>query len=98
MEHPKEIISFAEIFKMLGNEKRLCILINLCLHGEQTVNDLAKCANGSQSYISQQLGKLRDCKFVESKKEGLQIYYKLVNDDIKNIILSTNLDKLCKIK
>ena len=96
MKHPQEIENYAELFKILGNAKRLCLLTNLCIYGEQTVNDLAKCANGSQSYVSQQLGKLRDCKVVESRKEGLQIYYKLINDDIKDIICKANLNKLCK--
>ncbi|MFA6865979.1 MAG: metalloregulator ArsR/SmtB family transcription factor [Clostridia bacterium] len=97
MNHPKEIKVFTELFKVLGNEKRLCILINLCLHGEQTVGDLAKCANGAQSYVSQQLGKLRDQKIVASRKEGLQIYYKIIDENVKDIITKTGLNNICKI-
>lgn len=98
MKHPEEIAKYSGLFKLLGNDKRLCILINLCIHGERTVSDLADCANGSQSYISQQLGKLRDLNIVATRKDGLQIYYKLVNEDIKKIICHSKLNNICDKK
>jgi DNA-binding transcriptional ArsR family regulator len=51
----KKIFQMSEIFKILSNEVRLCILTNLCKNGEKRVNDLQTCANSSQSFVSQQL-------------------------------------------
>jgi len=76
----------AEIFKILSNNVRLCILTNLCMNGEKRVNELQQCANSSQSFVSQQLMKLKYMGIITDRKEGVEVYYKICNEKVRNII------------
>ena len=79
----------AELFKILSNNVRLCILTNLCKNGEKRVNELQQCTNSSQSFVSQQLVKLKYMGIISDRKEGTEVYYKLVDKDIEKIIRKT---------
>lgn len=81
-----EILQMSELFKILSNDVRLCILINLSKSEEKKVADLQECAGVSQSLISQQLAKLRIAKVIQANKIGNEVYYSLKNEEIKNII------------
>lgn len=87
----KNITEMANIFKILSNDVRLCILANLCFNGEKKVTDLQNCAGASQSFVSQQLSKLKALNIVESRKEGLEIYYSLKDKRICSIIKSLDI-------
>jgi len=76
----------AELFKILSNNVRLCILTNLCKNGEKRVNELQLCANSSQSFVSQQLMKLKYMGIITDRKEGVEVYYKICNEKVRNII------------
>lgn len=82
----KKIFQMSEIFKVLSNDVRLCILTNLCKNGEKRVNDLQICANSSQSFVSQQLSKLKSMGIISANKVGNEVYYSIVNKEIKDII------------
>lgn len=75
-----------ELFKILSNNVRLCILTNLCKNGEKKVSELQKCSNSSQSFASQQLMKLKYMGIITDRKEGTEVYYKLVDKNIERII------------
>lgn len=81
--HIKEM---AEIFKILSNEVRLCIVANLCFFGEKKVSELQNCSGASQSFVSQQLSKLKDLGIVAARKEGVEIYYTLVDERICSVL------------
>jgi ArsR family transcriptional regulator len=85
----EQIVQMAEIFKILSNEVRLCILVNLSMNKEKRVTDLQDCACVSQSLVSQQLAKLRDAKVIIANKKGNEVYYSLANDEIKDVIRKT---------
>ena len=76
----------AELFKVLSNNVRLCILTNLCKNGEKRVNELQQCANSSQSFVSQQLMKLKYMGIITDRKDGAQVYYKISDEKVQNII------------
>jgi len=76
----------AELFKVLSNNVRLCILTNLCKNGEKRVNELQQCANSSQSFVSQQLMKLKYMGIITDRKDGAQVYYKISDERVQNII------------
>lgn len=84
-----KISKMSSIFKILSNEVRLCIVSNLCLNGKKKVGDLQICTNSSQSFVSQQLSKLKAQNIIDSEKIGNEVYYfmkdKEVCDIIKNI-------------
>lgn len=82
----KGIQETSEIFKLLSNEVRLCIVVNLHLNGEKKVNELKDCSGASQSFVSQQLAKLKSAGIIKSRKEGQQVYYSLSNEQVSNII------------
>lgn len=75
-----------ELFKILSNNVRLCILTNLCKNGEKRVSDLQICANASQSFVSQQLMKLKYMGIIIDRKDGVEVYYKICDERIKAII------------
>lgn len=87
----KEIQKTSEIFKLLSNEVRLCIVVNLHLNGEKKVNELQDCSGASQSFVSQQLSKLKAAGIIKSRKEGQQVYYSIANEDVLNIIKNINI-------
>ncbi len=82
----ERILHMSEIFKILSNEVRLCILVNLYKNGEKKVTELQGCAGVSQSLISQQLAKLRALGIIVASKVGNEVYYSLKNEEIKEII------------
>lgn len=92
-----KIIHMAEIFKMLSNDIRLCILVNLCINAEIKVTELQECSKASQSLVSQQLAKLRIANIISADKRGNEVYYSIKDNEIKEIINNTILkDMDCK--
>lgn len=82
----QKITEMSNIFKILSNEVRLCILVNLCGGEEKRVTELQCCSNSSQSFVSQQLSKLRDLGIVSSHKKGVETYYCIKDKNICDII------------
>ena len=70
-----------EICQTFSNPKRLEIL-NLLRDGEKSVNTLVQMAGISQSNLSQHLGILRRKGIVQTRREGLNIYYSITNPKI----------------
>ena len=79
----KELLyqQFAQIGKAVSNNKRLEILDLLC-QGERTVEDLARQTGTSVSSISQHLQVLKNAHLLESRKEGLYVYYHLADESV----------------
>lgn len=67
----------AQLFRLLSHPARLCILDALRRRGEACVCHLQTVLKQRQPYVSQQLGILRDAGLVDSRREGLYIYYRL---------------------
>lgn len=76
----------AELLKCISHPVRLCILTKLLLFGECNVSELQNCLDVPQSTVSQHLGKLRTSGILEKKRSGLEIYYSLVDEEIKAIL------------
>lgn len=64
--------------KHLANTRRLLILCRLAA-GKATVSELCKVANVSQSAVSQHLAKMRADGLIRGEKEGLQVYYSIID-------------------
>ncbi|HEX6314193.1 MAG TPA: metalloregulator ArsR/SmtB family transcription factor [Gemmatimonadaceae bacterium] len=69
---------FARIGKTLGNPHRL-ELLELLAQGERTVESLARETDLSVANASQHLQALRQAALVESRKQGLFVYYRLAD-------------------
>ena len=68
--------------KALGDETRQRILEILQEEGDMCVSDLVDRFNVSQPTISHHLNFLRQANLVTSRREGKQIYYSAVQDNI----------------
>lgn len=76
----------SEMFDILSNEVRLCVISNLCFNGEKNVSELQTCSNSSQSNVSQQLAKLRSLGIIESRKVGNEVFYKITDNKVCDVI------------
>jgi DNA-binding transcriptional ArsR family regulator len=76
-------------FKALAHPIRLQIL-DMLRGGEICVCHMEASLGKRQAYISQQLIVLRDAGLVQSRKDGLSVYYRLV-DDVTADLLETAL-------
>jgi DNA-binding transcriptional ArsR family regulator len=74
------------IFKVLANNTRLRILHALIRESELCVNKLSEAIDMKPQAVSNQLQKLVDRNVIQSKRNGNQIYYHVVNSCIYNLI------------
>lgn len=77
----------SEILKNFSNKDKLAILCYLW-DEEKNVSDVIKCTNLSQSQVSQYLWKMKLQWILESEKKWKEVYYKIVDEKIIEIISS----------
>lgn len=75
----------ASKLKVMGHPIRLHIL-DMLRHGETCVCHIERALDKRQAYISQQLMTLRDAGLVESRRDGLQVYYRLVDNQTYDLL------------
>ncbi len=75
----------AEIFKGLAHPTRLQIL-DLLREGEMCVCHIETALNKRQAYVSQQLMLLREAGLVDSRRDGLKMYYRLTSANIGHLL------------
>jgi len=80
----------AEIMKNFSNKDKIAILCFLW-EEEKNVTEIMKCSSLSQSQISQYLWKMKLEWILESEKSGKEVYYKIANGKILQIIKSLKL-------
>ncbi len=78
-------IQLSEIFKLLGDQTRLKIILALKSE-ELCVCDLAILMGVSRSAISHQLRPLKNLRLVKFRREGKIIYYSLADSHIAEIV------------
>lgn len=76
---PIAVGDVAALFKLLGDPSRLTLL-DLLIHGEKCVSELAAAAEMSESATSHQLRLLRAARLVRARRDGRQAFYAL--DDL----------------
>ena len=93
MKNNEEVNKFerqAEIFKALSNPVRLEV-IDVLLDGEKCVCEIIEKLNKyEQPHISKSLAKLQKGSLIESRKEGLKVFYKLRCECIGEFIKCIN--------
>ncbi|HEX6135493.1 MAG TPA: metalloregulator ArsR/SmtB family transcription factor [Longimicrobiales bacterium] len=78
---PELLDLIADRFKVLGEPARLNIL-NSLREGERTVTDIMDATGLGQANVSRHLQLLHGLGFVERRKDGLYVYYRLADDDV----------------
>ncbi|MCB9963484.1 MAG: helix-turn-helix transcriptional regulator [Rhodospirillales bacterium] len=88
MASKQEMQHALDVLKTLNHPVRLSILCNLIEEGELSAGEIVERERdlASQSQVSQYLKWLRDKKYVESRKEGQFVYYKISSSEIKALI------------
>jgi len=75
-----ELNDFANLFKSLSEPVRLRILYLLLERGELCVCDIVNSLELSQSVVSRHLAYLRNSGLVNTRREGVWIYYQLIDN------------------
>ncbi len=78
---PEMIMLIAERFKALGEPARLRILDAL-RRGERTVGELMSDTGLGQANLSKHLQMLHTLGFVDRRKEGLFVHYRLADESV----------------
>lgn len=74
-----EAVKVMALFKMLANDTRIRLLHHLVRSGEATVTDLAKTLGMKPQAVSNQLVRLSDTRMLASRRDGNNVYYRVVN-------------------
>ncbi|MGE4283753.1 MAG: ArsR/SmtB family transcription factor [Clostridia bacterium] len=85
MENIKDYNNKSEILKAIAHPVRLCIVKGL-IENQCNVTKIQECLNLPQSTVSQHLAKLKAARVIEGERNGLEICYSVVNEDVKKII------------
>jgi DNA-binding transcriptional ArsR family regulator len=81
----RPLLSFVEavkamaLFKVLANDTRIRMLHHIIRSGEATVTDLARTLGMKPQAVSNQLMRLSDTGMLASRREGNNVYYRVVN-------------------
>ncbi|MCG4586761.1 metalloregulator ArsR/SmtB family transcription factor [Anaerosalibacter bizertensis] len=78
----------ADVLKAISHPVRLCIVRRLLKEGEKNVTEMQNCLEAPQSTVSQHLSRLKAAGIIEGRREGIEIYYKLINKDVEKILKS----------
>jgi DNA-binding transcriptional ArsR family regulator len=80
-----ELLSrIAEVLKAMADPTRLKILHSLH-HGELCVSDILDNVGGSQANVSKHLSVLKRAGLVDCRREGLNVYYRIIDEGVFTI-------------
>jgi DNA-binding transcriptional ArsR family regulator len=75
----------SDLLKALSHSTRLAIL-DILRDGEQCVCHIEATLNLRQAYVSQQLMILKQAGLLEFRRDGLNLYYRVVKPEIFNVL------------
>jgi len=75
----------AEILKVLGHPVRLKIVTGLCTQ-ECNVKHIWECLGLPQATVSQHLALLKNKGIIEGKRDGVEVFYSVINPIAKKIV------------
>lgn len=85
MEDLQKYTEKSEILKAIAHPVRLCIVRGL-INNQCNVTKIQECLSLPQSTVSQHLGKLKAAGIIAGERNGLEICYKVVNQQVKDIV------------
>ena len=71
----------AEVFRVMSSPMRLKIISCLC-NGEKNVSELLSEIDTTQPNLSQHLNTLYQAGVLGKRRDGVQIYYRIINDRV----------------
>jgi len=85
MRNNSKFIQKSELLKALAHPTRLCIVKGL-IEKESNVTNIQECLDLPQSTVSQHLSQLKAAGIIKGERNGLEIFYQVINEDIRKII------------
>jgi DNA-binding transcriptional ArsR family regulator len=82
---PQSLTRAAGIIKLLGHRERL-MLLEALVQGEQTVSELCRVSGLAQPICSQHLRRLRALEVVACRKDGQNVYYRVIEPRVGRIL------------
>lgn len=82
----EQAIAVEALFSVLANDTRLRMLHEIARRGEICVNDLADALEMKPQAVSNQLQRLHDKGVVASRRSGINIYYRIINDCVTDLL------------
>jgi len=83
----EELADLEEFFRIFGDRTRLQIMFHLVMQPEMGVNEIAGAIGMHQTAVSHQLKVLRHLRMVRYRKEGRNVYYRLSDNHIKDMLI-----------
>ena len=74
------------LFKVLSNDTRLRLLHELIRVREACVSDVSRALGMSSQAISNQLQRLTDWRILASRRDGNNIYYRIINPCVVELL------------
>ena len=84
----------ADKIKVLAHPHRLCIVKGL-IENRCNVTKIQECLGLPQSTVSQHLAKLKAAGIIKGERNGLEINYCVIDEDIINIVKALFKEELC---
>ncbi len=75
----------SRLFQVLADPTRLRI-VQLLFDGEKNVTELVQLLGLQQGRVSTQLGCLRWCGFVETRRDGKYVYYRIEDPRVRDLL------------
>ena len=75
----------SNFLKAISHSTRLAIL-DILRDGEQCVCHMEATLSLRQAYISQQLMILKEAGLIESRRDGLNLYYRVIKPEVFNVL------------
>jgi DNA-binding transcriptional ArsR family regulator len=82
----EQAAELAEVFKVLSGETRLIMLHALAKDEELSVTDLAEKADLKPQAVSNQLQRLVDGGILGRRREGVQIFYRVIDPCVMDLL------------
>jgi len=83
---PEQASELEDMFKILANDSRLRLLHALARAGELRVSDLAEAVGMTPQAVSNQLQRLVDRSILGSRRNGNNIYYRIVDPCVTSLL------------
>lgn len=81
-----QAVKVTALFKLLANDTRIRLLHHLVRSGEATVTDMAKTLGMKPQAVSNQLVRLSDTGMLASRRDGNNVYYRVVNECVAPLL------------
>ena len=82
---PRALTKAADVIKVVGHPDRLRIL-EFLEEEEKAVGEIQECLGLPQAIVSQHLAKMRGCNIVEARRDGIHVYYHVIEPKVQHIL------------